>query len=267
MPQFCTMRPLTPRNECAPSFSPPAADIRLQQPEAPARAQVPARFGGKHACSSGICTRARMPRSHRGRAGARASSASSSRRSLRACGACRAPKSCSTRGFELGSVLTVHTAAERTGARRRSARSWMPTCSITQRILEALVVGRTGRQRVLIDRDFEAGDEPVKLCVRAGVPVELRKQLASRSLSTTPSASPSVFSASTRRARAAWRRSWPAMLAAGAADMPHEEAVRDLMRESGLRLRRGGRHRGCRGSRSTSRPTSSARRARSCREL
>ena len=32
--------------------------------------------------------------------------------------------------------------------------------------------------RVLIDRDFEAGDEPVKVCVRDGVPIELRKRLA-----------------------------------------------------------------------------------------
>lgn len=30
----------------------------------------------------------------------------------------------------------------------------------------------------LLDRDFEAGDEPVKLCVNAGVLVEFRKQLA-----------------------------------------------------------------------------------------
>ena len=36
------------------------------------------------------------------------------------------------------------------------------------RIMSALVAGKSPVNRVLLDRDFEAGDEPVKLCVRAG---------------------------------------------------------------------------------------------------
>ena len=42
----------------------------------------------------------------------------------------------------------------------------------------ALVAGAGPVNRVLIDREFEAGDEPVKLALSAGVPIELRKQLA-----------------------------------------------------------------------------------------
>ncbi len=41
------------------------------------------------------------------------------------------------------------------------------------RIAQALLVGGDPVNRVLIDRDFEAGDEPVKVCIQGGVPIEL----------------------------------------------------------------------------------------------
>jgi choline kinase len=79
--------------------------------------------------------------------------------------------------FALGSVLTVHTAA---GALTRGGSVLLMDADVLydERIMDALVAGEGAINRVLLDRDFEAGDEPVKLCVRNGVPIELRKQLA-----------------------------------------------------------------------------------------
>ena len=78
--------------------------------------------------------------------------------------------------FELGSVLTVHTVADDL---TRGGNVLLMDADVLydERIMQALVADRTVN-RVLLDRDFEAGDEPVKLCLRAGVPVELRKQVA-----------------------------------------------------------------------------------------
>ena len=72
--------------------------------------------------------------------------------------------------FELGSVLTVHTVAE---AMTRGGDVLLMDADVLydQRIAAALVAGASPLNRVLIDRDFEAGDEPVKLCLQAGVPV------------------------------------------------------------------------------------------------
>src|SRR5579863_8067400 len=78
--------------------------------------------------------------------------------------------------YELGSMLTAHTVAE---ALTRGGDVLLMDADVLydERILSALVKGETVN-RLLIDRDFEAGDEPVKLCLKDGVPVELRKQLA-----------------------------------------------------------------------------------------
>ena len=85
--------------------------------------------------------------------------------------------------------------------------------------------------RVLLDRDFEAGDEPVKLCVRAGVPVELRKQLAPDLKYDTIGESVGFF-----RFDAAGARRLAAIVSdyvgSDRAHLPHEEAVRDLYREA-----------------------------------
>jgi choline kinase len=131
--------------------------------------------------------------------------------------------------FELGSVLTVHTAAE---ALTRGGDVLLMDADVLydERIAAALVAGQQQVNRVLIDRDFEAGDEPVKLCVSSGVPVELRKQLASDLKYDTIGESVGFF----RFDQAGARRL--AALVAGYIDrdcghMPHEEAVRDLLLE------------------------------------
>jgi choline kinase len=131
--------------------------------------------------------------------------------------------------FELGSVLTVHTAA---AAMTRGGDVLLMDADVLyhERIMAALVAGRKPVNRVLIDRDFEAGDEPVKLCVRAGVPIELRKQLALDLRYDTIGESVGFF-----RFDEAGARRLAAIVAdyvgSGRANMPHEEAVRDLLRE------------------------------------
>ena len=131
--------------------------------------------------------------------------------------------------FELGSVLTVHTAAH---AVTRGGDILLMDADVLydERILSALVAGSRPVNRLLIDRDFEPGDEPVKLCVRAGVPIELRKQLAAGLEFDTIGESVGFF----RFDQSAARR-LAALVAdyvdSGRAHMPHEEAVRDLLRE------------------------------------
>jgi choline kinase len=131
--------------------------------------------------------------------------------------------------FELGSVLTVHTVA---AAMTRGDDVLLMDADVLydQRIANALVAGSGSVNRVLIDRDFEAGDEPVKLCVLAGVPIELRKQLAAGLEYDTIGESVGFF-----RFGPAGARRLAALVAgyveSGRGGMPHEEAVRDLLRE------------------------------------
>ena len=131
--------------------------------------------------------------------------------------------------FELGSVLTVHTVAD---AMTRGGDILLMDADVLyhDRIMAALVVGQKPVSRILIDRDFEAGDEPVKVCVRAGVPIELRKQLAPELKYDTIGESVGFF-----RFDAAAARRLAAIVAdyvgSNRAHMPHEEAVRDLIRE------------------------------------
>ena len=134
--------------------------------------------------------------------------------------------------FELGSVLTVHTVA---AAMTRGGDVLLMDADVLydERILRTLVAGSNPVNRLLIDREFEAGDEPVKLCVQGGVPVELRKQLAADLKFDTIGESVGFF----RFGQAGATRL--AALVAGYADsgrahMPHEEAVRDLIREKNL---------------------------------
>jgi choline kinase len=131
--------------------------------------------------------------------------------------------------FELGSVLTVHTAAE---AMTHGGDVLLMDADVLydERIAEALVAGEGPVNRVLIDRDFEAGDEPVKLCVSGGVPIELRKQVAADLKYDIIGESVGFFrfdQAGARRLAALAAE----YVAQDRAHLPHEEAVRDLLRE------------------------------------
>jgi choline kinase len=131
--------------------------------------------------------------------------------------------------FELGSVLTVHTVAD---AMTRGGDILLMDADVLYdgRIAGALVAGARPVNRILIDRDFEAGDEPVKVCVKDGVPIELRKRLAPDLQFDTIGESVGFFRFDEQAAR---------RLASLVADyvardggtMPHEEAVRDLILE------------------------------------
>ncbi len=131
--------------------------------------------------------------------------------------------------FELGSVLTVHTVAD---AMTRGGDVLLMDADVLydERIMRALVAGAPPVNRVLIHRDFEAGDEPVKLCLRDGVPIELRKQLAAGLQYDTIGESVGFF-----RFDHAGALRLAALVAeyvnGGRAHMPHEEAVRDLLQE------------------------------------
>ena len=131
--------------------------------------------------------------------------------------------------FELGSVLTVHAVAE---AMTRGGDVLLMDADVLyhERIMTALTAGDAPVNRVLIDRDFEAGDEPVKLCLSGGVPVELRKQLAPDLKYDTIGESVGFFRFDQGGARrlAALVADY---VAQDRAHMPHEEAVRDLLRE------------------------------------
>jgi choline kinase len=136
--------------------------------------------------------------------------------------------------FELGSVVTVHTVAE---ALTRGGEVLLMDADVLYhaRILEALTAGPHPANRLLIDRDFEAGDEPVKLCVENGVPIELRKQLAADLKYDTIGESVGFF-----RFDAPGARRLAELVAdyvrRDARNMPHEEAVRDLIRERSQRF-------------------------------
>lgn len=95
------------------------------------------------------------------------------------------------------------------------------------RMLDALVADDTA-DRLLLDADFEAGDEPVKLCLRDGRPVELRKKVAPDVRYDRVGESVGFFrftqDSATRLADIAH-----AYLRGERGGEPHEEAVRDLL--------------------------------------
>ncbi len=131
--------------------------------------------------------------------------------------------------FDLGSVLTVHTVAD---AMTRGGEVLLMDADVLYdaRIASALVEGDQPVNRLLIDRRFEAGDEPVKVCIRDGVPVELRKQVDSGLQYDTIGESVGFFrfnkEGACRLASLA-----AAYVARDQGHMPHEEAVRDLLLE------------------------------------
>lgn len=135
--------------------------------------------------------------------------------------------------FDLGSVLTVHCAAD---ALVRGGDVLLMDADVLydERILAPLVAGASAN-RLLIDRAFEEGDEPVKLCLRDGVPVELRKQVAAGLQYDAMGESVGFFrfdeSAAQRFAQIV-----QGYVEHDRAHLPHEEAVRDLLLERGAQF-------------------------------
>ena len=131
--------------------------------------------------------------------------------------------------FELGSVLTVHTIA---AAMTRGGDVLLMDADVLydERIMRALVAGASPVNRLLIDREFEPGDEPVKVCIQAGIPIELRKKPDADIQYDTIGESVGFF-----RFDQAGAGRLAELVAgyvnSGRANMPHEEAVRDMVRE------------------------------------
>ncbi len=82
----------------------------------------------------------------------------------------------------------------------------------------------------LLDRDFESGLEPVKLCVRAGALVEFRKQLAKGLQYDFAGESVGFFRFGEDMARRLARRT-EEYVGNGRREEPYEEAIRDLLLE------------------------------------
>src|SRR6267143_5315116 len=133
--------------------------------------------------------------------------------------------------YELGSVLTVHTAA---GAMTRGGDILLMDADVLydERILAPLVAGAWPVNRLLIDRDFEAGDEPVKVCMRDGRPIGMRKQIPPGLNYDFVGESIGCFRLDQTAARRLADLA-AAYVAGECAGAPHEEAVRDLLFERG----------------------------------
>ena len=132
-------------------------------------------------------------------------------------------------GFTLGSVLSVHVAAP---ALRRGGDVLLMDADVLYdaRIMQPLSAGAAPANRILLDRDFEAGEEPVKVCVRDGIPVELRKQLAAELSFDSIGESVGFFRLDERAARR-FADLVAQYIDTGRANLPHEETLRDLILE------------------------------------
>jgi choline kinase len=93
-------------------------------------------------------------------------------------------------------------------------------------ILRALTSTRA-ENCFLLDRHYEPGDEPVKLCIRAGRIVEFRKRLPPDLVCDVQGESVGFFRFSADVAAALARRC-DEYCAAGRRDEPYEEVIRDL---------------------------------------
>ncbi len=131
-------------------------------------------------------------------------------------------------GYELGSVLTVHTTAD---ALTRGGDVLLMDADVLydERIVEVLVEGRRA-DRLLIDRAFVPGDEPIKVCVKDGVAVEFRKQVAPGLDYDTIGESVGFFRFTEGTARR-FTEIVAGYVDSGRANQPHEEAIRDLLLE------------------------------------
>ena len=128
--------------------------------------------------------------------------------------------------FRLGSVISLWTA-------RDVLRSGEPVLLMDADVLcDTRILARLAETSVancfLLDRDFEPGDEPVKLCVRDGQIVEFRKQLATGLECDLQGESVGFFRFAPEMAAALAARC-EEYVAQGLVHEPYEEAIRDLV--------------------------------------
>lgn len=99
-------------------------------------------------------------------------------------------------------------------------------------ILERLVVREPG-DLLLLDRDFEPGDEPVKICLDGDRIVEFGKQLDPGLRYTAIGESVGFFRFTPGMALELYRRA-SAYVADGRREAPHEEVLRDMVLDPAL---------------------------------
>jgi choline kinase len=130
--------------------------------------------------------------------------------------------------FELGSVLTAQICAP---ALLEGGDVLLMDADVLydQRML-ALLTADAHADRLLQDRGFVPGDEPVKLCTRNGRPVELHKRVAEGLEYDAVGESVGFFRFSEGTARR-FVDIVQNYVDTDRADQPHEEAVRDLLLE------------------------------------
>lgn len=152
-------------------------------------------------------------------------------RQLARCDIPRQPEIVVNERYQLGSVLSLDSAA---AALTRGGDVLVMDADVLyhERILQSLVAGTQPVNRILIDRNFEPGAEPVKVCVRGGVPIELRKQPDPGLQYDTIGESVGFFRFSAAGASRLAQLTGE-YAASGRGAMPHEEAVRDMVREGG----------------------------------
>jgi choline kinase len=131
--------------------------------------------------------------------------------------------------FTLGSVLTVHTCQDQM-TQGGEVLLMDGDVLYDRRIARALIAGDAPANRILMHREFEPGEEPVKLCLLDGMPVEFRKRLPADLKYDTIGESVGFFrldhAAATRLCEIV-----EGYVTSGRAASPHEEALRDLFLE------------------------------------
>lgn len=130
--------------------------------------------------------------------------------------------------YDLGSIVTVWCARARLLAGRETL---LMDADVLYdgRMLERLL-GSRHADCLLMDRHFEPGEEPVKVCLRAGRIVEFSKRVAPGLAFDRWGESVGFFRLSAETSRALAVRA-AAYREAGRGMAPHEEALRDLMLE------------------------------------
>ncbi|MFR9802691.1 NTP transferase domain-containing protein [Pseudonocardia sp. RS010] len=129
--------------------------------------------------------------------------------------------------YELGSMLTVDVVGPQLTA---GGTVLLMDADV---LCDARVVGplvhAPSANALLVDRDFEPGEEPVKVLLREGVPVDLAKRPDSDLPHDAVGESVGFFRLG-EAAAAALAGIVRVSVTAGGAALPHEDAVRDLLR-------------------------------------
>lgn len=136
--------------------------------------------------------------------------------------------------FERGSVVSLWCAREHLARGDDEIVLMDADVLFDDRVLSRLL--RSPRSDcILLDRDFEPGEEPVKLCLRAGVVVEFRKRVPEDLEFDDSGESVGFFRFSPATAAELSRRTVQ-YVDGGKRDEPHEEVIRDLVLDAPARF-------------------------------